>query len=600
MLRRPVESALDPDKVPSTGTTLTVPAGANTQAGDTLHVYWDGDGVSDDWPFPIGSNQAGRPVPFPISKALVDGNLNADVIARYELMRDGQMRHSEQLAFRVGAVSLDLPVPTIDEAPNGTLDPAAARDSLTAIVNYPDSQPTDEVQVTWAGNGEAGSTESEWMTVGSVPLSVPLDNKVVVFNLGATVTVRYEVRRNGAVVGTSDELTLPVSDFDISPGGPLPVPILKDHPGEELDIGEIEGAGIVQVVPPWPLIAIDQRFWLDLEGEKADGSPHVYAQANGVSVTAQHVANGLPNRRVPAAYFTELGDGTELKLVFRVAFDGGNAKADAVTFPQRVYTVRAFEEVTPTIDSVVDDKGNNIPNGGTTNSTSVTLSGKATANRSVEILDGEAPVGNAEVGPQGSWTQAITGLDVRTHRFTARANYGSRPVSEAHSVGIVKGCYEDFSSFAIGTRIINTDLEAPSGLRLRRYIERAPEAVTEINIGGHGRPAALASCRVGSAIIWYGIELSASNSCPLRGNINIIGRTRGHITADGLALLFLDANARPIGANKIISRDAAGWTPFSRKFQIPAGTVSIRFYHASTPSSSSAFEIYSVEWGADT
>jgi hypothetical protein len=263
---------LDPDQVPAGGTTLTVPAGASTQAGDRVTVYWRGvtGQPSDSYetpPFPVNEATAGKPLSFPIARSLVTANLNGTVTVRYEVRRGSQPPlHSVQVTFRVGAVELTLPAPAIKEASGTSLDPVAAKDTLTAMVNFENSQPTDEVRVTWTGNGDAGSTQSEWITVGSLPRAVPLDPSVVAFNLGRAVTVSYEVRRNSVPMGTSASLTLDVQSLDASPGGPLPTPQLQEAVGDELDIDDIVGQGRVRVTPPWPLIAVGQRFWLELVG----------------------------------------------------------------------------------------------------------------------------------------------------------------------------------------------------------------------------------------------------------------------------------------------------------------------------------------------
>ncbi|KVO19011.1 hypothetical protein WJ73_05185 [Burkholderia ubonensis] len=432
---------LDPDWVPPAGTTLRVPAGALTLPGDNVKVEWLGrtgqpsDTYRDS--FPVTPGTAGQEVPFLIAKSLVSANLDGDVTVRYDVVRNGQTLPSQTETFRVGAVSLDLPAPEIEEASGSTLDPTAARGALTAVVNYAGSQPADEIQVTWTGNGESGSTQSEWIAVGSVPRQVPLDHSVVAFNLGRTVTVAYEVRRAGQSLGTSEPpLTLSVQHLDTSPDGPLPTPQLREAVGDELDLDTIVDQGHVTVTPPWPLIAVGQRFWLDLEGAKADGSPHSYAQANGVLVNAQHVANGLTNRQVPKSYFDELGHATALRLVFKVAFDGANSPDTAVAFPVRTLTVRALEIVTPTIDAVTDPAGNPIPNGGTTVETSVTLTGTASIDQQVEILDGATSMGTAEVDGGGIWTKPLTGLSVAAHSFTAKGLYGDNPVSEARTVTV--------------------------------------------------------------------------------------------------------------------------------------------------------------------
>ncbi|MGT0193713.1 Ig-like domain-containing protein, partial [Burkholderia pyrrocinia] len=436
-----VSLVLDPDRVPAGGTTLTVPAGALTQDGDDVNVEWLGqtgqpaDTYRDS--VPVTSGSAGRALPFPITKALVTNNRNAEVTARYDVVRNGKPLPSQPLTFRVATIVADLPMPRVKEAPSGSLNPVAAKDNLTAIVAYPNPDlVNDEVQVTWAGNGASGSFTSAWIKVSSAQQEVPLDPKVVAFNLGRSVEVSYALRRGGVPAGDSLVLTLPVESLDTSPGGPLPTPQLKEAVGGVVDVGDIDTQGHVTVTPPWPLIAVDQLFWLDLEGTKEDGSPALYPQAVGVKVTANHVINGLTNRQVPESFFKDLKDGSTLRLKFWVSFDKGTDKAQATPFPERSYTVKAVEYLTPEITSVKDANNVEIPIGGTTVSATVTLTGTATANLEVEIFDGTVSKGKAPVNASGIWTLPVTGLAVGPHSFTAKATYGSNPVSPARTLTV--------------------------------------------------------------------------------------------------------------------------------------------------------------------
>ncbi|MGC7403251.1 hypothetical protein ACPWR0_05345 [Pandoraea pneumonica] len=335
-----VDDELDPGGI--TGDVPVVaPAEADLEAGDVVTVHVDGPKGSDTASRGVPGSGTGQSLTVLMPVKVFRDNLGEDVDVYYTVTRfvDGREDVSDIRTLRIRTAALVLPSPRIKEASGNELDPFDAADSLTATVFYNGAQPTDEVRVTWAGNGADGSYQSDWIFVGSVPRDIALDPAVVPFNIDRTVTVTYEVRRDGASAGVSDPLMLNVLALDTSPGGPLPTPQLKDIDGDELDLELVANGGVVTVTPPWPFIAEGQRFWLDLEGTDADGNPHTYRQANGVLVNAQHVEVGLTNRQVPASYFAPLADGSTLRIVFKVTFDGSANVADAVTFPLRTYTV---------------------------------------------------------------------------------------------------------------------------------------------------------------------------------------------------------------------------------------------------------------------
>ncbi|WP_052269112.1 hypothetical protein [Pseudomonas fluorescens] len=80
--------------------------------------------------------------------------------------------------------------------------------------------------------------------------------------------------------------------------------------------------------------------------------------------------------------------------------------------------------VAPTIKSIIGSPSNvEIPDGGITVDTAVTLSGVAAKGQTVEVFDGVTLKGSdtADVAT-GVWTVHVTGLSVAAHSFTAKAN----------------------------------------------------------------------------------------------------------------------------------------------------------------------------------
>ena len=88
-------------------------------------------------------------------------------------------------------------------------------------------------------------------------------------------------------------------------------------------------------------------------------------------------------------------------------------------------------QVTPSVTRVRDSQGNNIYPGSTTTATTVFVSGSASSNASVEVRDNGSARQNAPVNSSGGWGEVSLSVGVGTHSITAKALYGSNPVSNA-------------------------------------------------------------------------------------------------------------------------------------------------------------------------
>ncbi|MHC8371834.1 hypothetical protein ACYZT2_13705 [Pseudomonas sp. MDT1-85] len=82
--------------------------------------------------------------------------------------------------------------------------------------------------------------------------------------------------------------------------------------------------------------------------------------------------------------------------------------------------------------------GAEIPQGGTTVETAVTLSGIAAKGQKVEVFDGAVSKGEATAdATTGGWIMTVAGLAVASHSFTAKALYGSGATSAARTLTVV-------------------------------------------------------------------------------------------------------------------------------------------------------------------
>ncbi|PMW27289.1 hypothetical protein C1X49_32590, partial [Pseudomonas sp. MPR-E5] len=89
--------------------------------------------------------------------------------------------------------------------------------------------------------------------------------------------------------------------------------------------------------------------------------------------------------------------------------------------PPFTFTVAAA--LKPAIDSVTDSKGP-VPQGGITFDRSVTVTGKASPNQKVRLLDGTTSLGEPTTNGSGIWTQVVNALTVKAYSLKALALYG--------------------------------------------------------------------------------------------------------------------------------------------------------------------------------
>jgi hypothetical protein len=90
----------------------------------------------------------------------------------------------------------------------------------------------------------------------------------------------------------------------------------------------------------------------------------------------------------------------------------------------------------PTITSVRDSQGVEIPNGGATPSSNLQLSGFASAGDRVEIIDNNVVKGQILANATGAWLFYLMGLSVGGHSISAKGQAG---ISAPRTFSVVAG-----------------------------------------------------------------------------------------------------------------------------------------------------------------
>ncbi|GLH37187.1 hypothetical protein [Pseudomonas moraviensis] len=195
-----------------------------------------------------------------------------------------------------------------------------------------------------------------------------------------------------------------------------------------------------------------QYVWLKAKGTLKGGGNYskTFWQPPVSQTNATWIDQGFyDNDGFPLADLQSLEDGRDLELEFKAGFGGSQVETEAVTFALRTYRIKAYENVVPTLDSVKGSpSGDEIPHGGLTMETTVTLRGVAAKGQKVEIFDGTVSEGQARAhATTGDWTLRVSALAVAAHSFTVKALYGSGAVSAARTL-TVRELGEDFEGAA--------------------------------------------------------------------------------------------------------------------------------------------------------
>ncbi|MBV6752191.1 hypothetical protein KV580_17880 [Pseudomonas chlororaphis] len=475
------DGVLDPADVP-VGTRLIVRQYDGQIRGDKVHYVWNGSrtGIKTD-STPITEINETSDIPFSINFDLIKNNEGGTVKASYWVKRvTGRISPSEVLPMDIGT-AMDLSAPSVKQAtgvsPNQQLNPVAAKDALTVVIPNYGIRPGDQVRVTWAGTAEAGSHTTPLQALpGSREIPVPVE--VLAYNLDRSVTVTYTVTPSGGSESEpSRALTLNVQAIpDIS----LPMPLIPQAAqggiGSELDLSTFTGDTRVTVAP-WPLIAAGQRVWLSVEGTAIDGSRYTIPLYTAYEVVPSEVTAGL-SKELLRSELEKLRDGSALNVVLQVTFDQSSTQANAVDFPLRTYTVKVVALITPTITSLHDNQNVSIPNNGSTVSTTVTLTGKATAGQKVKIIDGTTVLPTEyPVDINSDWFAQVNGLSFAQHQFKAQGQYATNPESSQWILTVYQGSSggENWEAQPDFTFISGQVKSYPSGLAMTLvYGESAP------------------------------------------------------------------------------------------------------------------------------
>ncbi|MFJ2386013.1 hypothetical protein [Pseudomonas koreensis] len=362
-----------------------------------------------------------------------------DAVAEFYVIDQlgNRARSSEQI-IDIHLSRLDLRPPTVIGQSGNNFSPTQPQ--IRVAVPAGSLLPTDQLTVQWTGSTTAaeGSYTSPSRAV-SAGLEFAVPRSVLAFSLNSPITADYTSTRNG-VSTTSPPLKLNILPLPAS--ALIPPKIIDADANNVLDVNALGTKDATIHGLLWTLIEAGQQVWLWLEGKKADGSAHNLTvwSGDGSKVNATWVSQGFWPRTFANSYLKQLADGSTLTLHFAAALDKSNIKDNAVVFPLRTYTIRSVALVAPTITSVKDLSGWEIPDNGYTVHKEVTVSGTAPAGQEVEVFVDSLAKGKAKAATNGAWSLPLTGLtqDVLLS-IKAVGQYGANPLSNVRKLTVVYG-----------------------------------------------------------------------------------------------------------------------------------------------------------------
>ncbi|MEX6663590.1 hypothetical protein [Pseudomonas sp. W2-17] len=376
------QGAIDP-ALPQT--TVQIPWDDSMAAGDQLTLKWIGTRSDFSIYDPqltahnISQGEATRkdPINFTVSgthlKAIEGGTLELYFILAKDVGGTIVNRESARATtLNIGEPRAELQAPLVDGVVEGVMDPDLAGTTLTAPV-YPGMAIGDDVHYLW--HGSVGGNVEDSLTINSLTLNRPvvfeIASKNISANDGGTVEASYWVMRASGIRSDSDVLAFSVGQPVVL--DPPVISSVRDSKGQEIaNNGSTFDTSVTLSGTASPGKNV-QLF----DGSVSQGSASVDASGKW-TLTVSNLS--LTTHAMKAK-----------------ALDGSDAESAVWTF-----TVNAT--VIPTISSITDVYGSEIPEGGITNHPKVTITGFGThAGEKLTVLNKSIVIADVGTDANSRW-----------------------------------------------------------------------------------------------------------------------------------------------------------------------------------------------------
>jgi hypothetical protein len=480
-----IDGTMDPGLA---GTTMWVLNYTGKAIGDVVHALWKGSQSGEfNNSAPVNSFSLTNPIDFTIASTLIAPNDGGTVQASYWVIRaaNGHRSDSQLLTFSVGKpVVLDPPAITGLTDSNGLDIPegeATADTRVTLSGTAPASQTVelfDDAQSkgqvtagadgTWMkeitdlaegshalkakalyGDGAESAVHKFEVVASEVPtISTIKDSQGVLIPNGgktydttvklsgtAAAGLQVKVFANSSSKGTATADADGLWSLKIT-GMTVAAHDMKARAlyGDGVDSQLYSFTVMLQVVPS--IIDVKDSLGVVIpEGGQTLSSTVTLSGLATPGLQVEIFANGTSQGTATADT-----DGLWSRTITSMAIGAHAMKAKALYGDGDYSQVRSFTvipSVAPTLDSIKDSSGQEIPRGGSTSDTRVTISGTASSYQAVEVFDWDQSKGQATADSDGKWKKDFTGLNVGSHMALAKALYGNGAESEIRDFWVV-------------------------------------------------------------------------------------------------------------------------------------------------------------------
>ena len=343
-LQGAIGNNVDPADVPGSDVLITFPY-LLTQNGDKLHWTCIGSGLGGSISGTIDINgvTAGKELPYPVTRDILDKNNNGSLRISYSLERAGPPRvvlRSEVLALTVGkGVQLDRPIIEGASISPDELNPLAAVNGTRVRVKFRPMLATDWITVDWVtADGHGSVAKKVYGDPTTNEVSVLIDPRTIAQGIrdgGNTINVQYHFHR-----GTFPYESL-IVPLRLLPLTGLPTPTIEGFSGPILEVSRLSPLARTYI-PVWSFIHAAQLIWMTYES----GGVVIEETYTANEVTDEGERNGI-NPPTPVDKIKLLEDGADLTIKFWVSLAESPDKSTAVLFGVRHYTIQALPGVLP-------------------------------------------------------------------------------------------------------------------------------------------------------------------------------------------------------------------------------------------------------------
>lgn len=435
IVREVIDGVLDLDVLGSEPATVQIwVTSENFAVGDMLVIRVagttsDGDAVEHEAD-PVTVDRLNKVFEIPVSNPVLRRLAQVQVAFSYRRERAGVSASSRSQFANIVGHAAGMAAPIAKDAAQGPLDPALTR--TTIEIPWDESMAAgDQITLRWIGTRRDLTIYDPQLPPHAITGREDANKLSIFINVdgahlkaldGGKLQLYFELRKDvgGAIVvresDKTEQLNVGKSQAE------LPAPIVD---GVTDDVIDPTLPGTQLTVPRYPAMEVGDEVHYLWKGSVA-GQEEDWIKINSFTKDKDVVF------AIDRAFIADNDKGSVEVSYWVIRADGRRSDSDILGF--RVGTV-ALDP--PTISSIKDSKGVEIPDNGTTGDRNVKVSGTVLANQSVNILDGATLKGNAGSGASGEWFFELENLTPGSHAIKAIGEYDSASESTVRSFTVI-------------------------------------------------------------------------------------------------------------------------------------------------------------------